>query len=152
MFQNTAFIAGFAVVSAFLGGSAGFGSLEVYNSLTAKPKPFSMLLDRLEYNDGVFTQSFHIEGGQKETLANWTAEIKRGNLQLCSAGGTAPYSDKSNGGASSFTVKQWAGKNCPDNLVPGDIATAIWEYRGHDGLFRTISAKLVIGRQHANNP
>ena len=143
MMQNTLIAVGSACIASLLGFSVGVGGVDVVQSLIKDPEPFSMTLSDLEYRDGRFYQSFDIRGGRSHTTADWSAEIKRGDHQLCSAGGTAPYNDKSEG-VSSYTPKEWAGAACPDKLQDGDVATAIWQYKGFNGLIHSIKGQIVI--------
>jgi hypothetical protein len=97
----------------------------------------SLSVDVLDYKDGLIIQKIIPRGGF--IRGEWAAEIMRGERQLCSGGGIAPY----DGGAKVFTPSEWTGGNCPP-LQPGDIARASWEYTGDAGVKHTISKTIYI--------
>ena len=97
----------------------------------------SMSVVELSYQDSHFIQSHKVEG--EPIKGSWSAEIMRGDEQLCSGGGEAPYE----GGIKKFTPDDWTGADCPD-LQQGDIARAVWEYRLNNGGLASVSAQIKI--------
>lgn len=115
------------------------GAIEVVSDQVADPPPVTLSVERLEYRDGKFRQHIQPIGGDVIT-GRWSAKITRGTRHLCGGGGTAPYDGK----PYEFDPDQWTGDQCPP-LRTGDRATGVWEWVGHDGLTRRISAVVVIG-------
>ena len=135
--QNAVIVTGITSALAWVGFMAGVGTVEVVQS-TAFPEDRAMFLERLEYNNGMFTQEHRLEGGGIIRMA-WAAEIVRGNVQLCGGGGYAPYE----GGTKVFTPDDWTGDDCPE-LQTGDIARASWEYTTSRGFTASISGEIEI--------
>lgn len=115
-----------------LGLLAGIGAADVFAG-----KERSISLIDLKYEDGYFTQHHKVEGGTIK--GNWSAEIMRGNRQLCSGGGEAPYET----GIKKFNPNDWTGGECPE-LEPGDKARAVWEYKLRNGVIASISGEILI--------
>lgn len=92
----------------------------------------------LSYSDGLFSQSSHVSGAPAMP-ARWTAEIKRGSRHLCSGGGDSVYQTDT----TTFTPSEWAGDECPD-IMPGDTASASWEWKDTNGFVHVISKQITI--------
>lgn len=125
-------VTGIVSVFGVLGLLAGVGVADLFVG-----KERSLALITLSYEDGLFTQQHKVEGGPIKGY--WTAEIMRGNRQLCAGGGEAPYE----GGVKKFNPNDWTGDDCPE-LQPGDIARAVWEYRLESGAIASINGQFVI--------
>lgn len=122
------------VVLAFgsIGLFAGVGAADFFSE-----KERSIALVDLNYTDGYFIQSHKVEGGPIKGY--WSAEIMRGNQQLCSGGGEAPYET----GVKQFNADDWTGADCPE-LKEGDLARAVWEYRLRSGAIASITGIVII--------
>ncbi len=104
--------------------------------------PTRVALKGLSYENGLFTQE-HLISGSGALSMDWTAEINRENRQLCSGGGTAPYSNEN---PKSFTADDWTGDVCPE-LQTGDEAFAVWEYFDDEGTRVRVSGLVIIERE-----
>ncbi len=122
------------VVSAMgaVGLAAGVGIADIFGE-----KERSIALVDLNYTAGYFIQSHKVEGGPIKGY--WSAEIMRGNHQLCSGGGEAPYET----GVKQFNPDDWTGADCPE-LKEGDEARAVWEYRLRSGAIASITGIVII--------
>jgi len=110
---------------------AGIGSITTQ-------EPAGMRVVHLKYEDGVFIQRHQVYGTDA-IVGKWSAEIMRGNRQLCSGGGVAPYKS----GEKAFPPDQWTGGTCGE-IEKGDIARAVWEFTDHAGSMQRISAEIQI--------
>jgi hypothetical protein len=101
--------------------------------------PTRVALKSLVYEDGMFVQEHHISGAGVIQM-DWSAEINRGAVQLCSGGGRAPYQSET---PKSFSADDWTGGECP-NLQDGDEGVAVWEYFDSNGTRVRITGTVVI--------
>ena len=142
--HNSVIVTASAVIIGAFGFSAGVGTIEVSHSLFMEAPKRNLVVNRLEYADGIITQNI---GPAKGTgvdgiSAVWTASIKRGEKLLC-----GPGSDKGNytGENTKFTPAEWTGDPlCPDRLQRGDRASATWEWRRADGLIMSVTGTILI--------
>ena len=114
---------------------AGIGLMETIERV---PKPRALILEKLEFRDGKFYQ-YHAVTGGKPIRARWAAEIVRGDVHLCSGGGTSVYTNGFNG----FSPNEWTGSQCP-LLKPGDIGRAVWEYSSPRGYVVSITGEVMV--------
>lgn len=131
-------ITGNVISSAVVSGLAGIGLLAgvgVADLFVTKERTLALI--NLSYEDGYFIQSHKVDGGPIKGY--WSAEIMRGNEQLCSGGGEAPYET----GVKKFIPDDWTGADCPE-LKKGDLARAVWEYRLRSGAIASITGTVVI--------
>ena len=117
-----------------------YGTLWGIDEFAAPKGPTQASLKHLVYQDGLFTQEHSISGDGVLQM-DWTAEINRGDRQLCSGSGTAPYQNET---PKTFDADAWTGGDCPP-LLPGDEALAVWEYFDDDGTRVRLSGLIVIG-------
>jgi hypothetical protein len=127
-----------AITGGILSGIAGVGLLAGFGfgDLISTEERSMSLID-LRYEDGYFIQSHQVNSGPIKGY--WSAEIMRDGQQLCSGGGEAPYET----GVKQFNANDWTGDDCPE-LLTGDIARAVWEYRLNNGGIAAISGEIVI--------
>jgi len=144
MIGDHAIVLGVAAAVSALGFLSGIGGYEIKSSITSPPKPISMNLKHLTFEDGRFEQEFYITG-TKVLEANWAAEINRGDRQLCFASGTAPYQNEK---PKSFPPDGWAGQFEGDcgPLQSGDTAIAVWAYKTEQGLLVRVSGEITIDK------
>lgn len=134
--MNAITAAGISTLAAF-GFVSGVGIVETATSLTGPPPARSMQLVDLHYSDGVVTQTIAVQGGP--VTATWGAEVVRGNVQLCSGGGLAPYEGKT----VSMDIDRWTGDECPP-LHNGDTLRATWEYKTSEGYVVSITGTAMV--------
>ena len=106
-------------------------------------QPTQASLKSLTFENGMFGQEFFITGDGFLTM-KWSAEINRGNMQLCSGGGVAPYRDAT---PKQFSPDNWTFDDCPP-LIPGDEAFAVWSYTDDTGLNVKFQGTLVLTEEH----
>lgn len=106
---------------------------------TVPTAPTQATLKSLTFSDGLFEQEFYVTGEGFIDM-HWTAKITRGAIQLCSAGGEAPYLDQD---PEKYAPGRWAGCHGVE-VQSGDEAVAIWSYTDENGVNHRFSAMLTL--------
>lgn len=135
--------------SAFYSSKAGFlaaglaGAFALTEAAeTINPSPRALVIERLEYSQGVFTQRVVSTTGEG-IAAQWSVEINRRidgmTNQLCIGSGQGVYK----GTTDSYATNEWVGAQCPE-LRAGDVAEPVWTWTDENGQVRSVSASLTI--------
>lgn len=101
--------------------------------------PVGMHLVSLEYNEGHVTQR-HEVFGTDTIIADWAAQVIRGDEVLCSGGSRATYNGITD---KTMALDIWVGDKCPE-VKAGDALIASWEYLDNQNLRHRISGTKII--------
>lgn len=144
--ENLTIAVGAAAVGLVTSIFVGYGSTTLVRDATQPPPPRYIIPIALEWDakTGRIGQLLLVQG-PGPVNGTWGASFWRGDKKLCGGGGRSEYPLRDGNPADIkwMTTDKWTGDQCPP-ILPGDIATATWEYQGKNGEIRSASIEYMI--------